>query len=331
MGLVVAMLAVLVVALTGCAGPATGSGQPGTGSASRSLDEQEKVNRKQAEDEARRLFGLAQIPPDAVALRSAPPGLEGPAVGTPVLSSYATVAGFWRVPMSYAALDEYVGRHPPAGLTSPSEGYVGPGGVAPAHGHAWQDDPSHRSPQGGQLAITVASIPGSPDMSYLRVDAGSEWLDPHPIPDRMTGPRLRLETGESCPDRAIGGVRNDGADDLDGVLAPNATPASGRICVYGGGNHPAALQRQRTLARAEAARVAAAAHAVVLAHPNGLVLHCPAFLGWTFVVVLSYPSRSAVDLLIVAGGCGSASNGHVTTSPSPSLAALSDVVSRLAG
>jgi len=330
---IIALTVALILALTGCAERATTSpSRHGAGSASRSLDEQEKANRKQAEDEARRLFELARIPPGAVALQSAPAALAGPSVGTPAMSTYASLARFWRVPMSFAALDEYVRRHPPAGLTSEGDGSTRQHGLLTSHGYAWQDDPSHGSPQGGQLSMSMAPAVGSSDVSYLRVDAGSEWLDPHPVIDSMSGTRLRLETGQSCPASGIGGVRNDGADDLDGVLAPNATPASGRVCVYAGGNGQTfALLRQRTLPRAEAARVAAAAHAVDLAHPDGVVIHCPAFRGSTFLVVLSYPSRSAVDLLVDAGGCSSASNGHVVASQSVSLSALIDLVSKAAG
>lgn len=329
------VLALLASALTACAGRATGSagGQPGADSTARSFDEQEKLNRKQAEDEARRLFRLAQLPPGAVALPSAPAALAGPAVGTPVESTYATLVRSWRVPMSFAALDEYVGQHPPAGLTSPSEGFTRQDDVVTAHGYAWEDGPSPGSPRGGQLAMTVARAGGSVGVSYLRVDAGSRWLDPHPIRDTTSGSRLRLESGQSCPPSARGfaGVRNDAIDDLDTALAPYGAPASGRVCVYGENGRALALLRQRTLPRAEAAQVAAAARAVELGHPDDVVIHCPAMRPSATLVVLSYPGRSAVDLWIRPGGCSSASNGQVTTSPSPSLAALIDVVSRLAG
>lgn len=332
--LALTLLVMAIPSLTACAGRATGSAGAPPASTARSFDEQEKVNRRQAEDEARRLLALAQLPPGAVAVRSAPAALAGPVVGTPGESTYASLVRFWRVPMSFAALDAYVGQHPPAGLTSPSEGYTRQGDLVTAHGYAWQDAPSRGSPRGGQLAMSVARVEGSPDASYLRVDAGSEWLDPHPIRDSRSGPRLRLESGQSCPSSARGfaGVRNDLTDDLDTALAPGGAAASGRICVYASGDGQAlALLRQRSLPRAEAERVAAAARAVELAHPNDVVIHCPAMRDSTTVVVLSYPGRSAVDLWIRPGGCSAASNGHVTASPSPSLARLIDVVSRLAG
>ncbi|HEX8767874.1 MAG TPA: hypothetical protein VF714_05855 [Jatrophihabitans sp.] len=325
-------IAVLVLALTACAGRATGpvdvaaSGHP-SGSASRIFDEQEKANRKQAEDEVRRLFGLVQIPPGAVALHSAPAALLGP--GTPNESTYVSQTRSWWVPMSFEALDDYVRHHPPAGLTAEASN-SGFEGNEIIQSYAWWGQ-VRGSSQGRQLSIQVAPVMGGPDASYLRVDAGSEWLDPHPLRDSTGGSRLRLETGQSCPvrDRGFGGVRNDGADDLDGALAPNGTATSGRVCVYAEGNGGAfALLRQRVLARAEAARVAAAARAVELAHRNGSMIHCPAMLGLTIVVVLTYPSRPAVNLLVSTGGCPTASNGHLIASQSRSLAALVDLLTR---
>jgi len=328
-------IAVLLLTLTACAGrvidpPGTSAGPPRAGSAPRGSAEQEKVNRKQAEDEVRRLLGLAPIPPGAVALGSAPAALPGPALGTPNESTYASLARFWRVPMASSALDGYVRHHPPAGLTAEGS-TTGFADGSITQGYAWRDAPSQHAPQGGQLSIGVA---GSDDVSYLRVDAGAEWLDPHPVRDSTGGARLRLETGQRCPgsDRGIAGVRNDGADDLDGALVPNGTPAAGQVCVYAGLNGQAfTLLRQRPLSRAVATRVATAARSVGLAHANGVVRHCPGRDGPTMVVVLSYPSRPAVNLWIDTGGCQTASNGHVVASGTPSLAALVDLVNQVAG
>jgi hypothetical protein len=322
------------LALTACTARVTGpsgtsSRPPGAGSAPRSLDQQEKVNRKQAEDEVRRLLGLVQLPPGAVALGSAPAALPGP--GTPAVSTYASVARFWRVPLSFSALDGYLVNHPPAGLTEESSNSGFADGTI-IQSYAWWS-PAQGPSQGGQLSIQVAPTKGSGELSYLRVDAGSQWLDPHPIRDGASGALLRLETGEACPARwGFTGVRNDEADELDRVLAPNGTPTSGRLCVYpGSAGGPFALLRQRTLSRAEATRLAAAAHSVELGHADNSVTNCPAFPGSTIVLVLTYPNRRAVNLLIRTGGCSTASNGRVVASASASLAALEDLVNQPAG
>jgi hypothetical protein len=324
------------VALTACAGhvtspSATSSRPPATGSTPRSLDEQQKVNRKQAEDEVARLILLAQAPPGAVALDSAPAALSEPSAGTPSTSSYVALARFWRVPMPVAALEDYVRGHPPAGLTQVQDGSESQRGTVVVRFYGWRDvQRPGSSPSGGQLSIGVA---GSGNVSYLRADAGSEWLDPHPIPDDTSGARLRLEAGQSCPaGRGFADVRNDGADDLDRALAPQDAPASGRLCVYPGSDGGASgLLRQRALSRAEAARLAAAAHSVELGHLDNAVTNCPAFPGLTIVLVLTYPSRPAVDLLIRTGGCSTASNGHVVASGSTSLAALEDLLNQPVG
>jgi hypothetical protein len=336
-------IALLLLALTACAGRVTGPSpdQPGVGSTSHSFDEQshrfdeqEKANRKQAEDEVRRLLGLARIPPGAVALQSAPPALPGPVFVSPNVSTYASLTRSWRVPMSFAALEYYLSQHRPAGRAAGSDATISKDNKVTSHGYAWQEGPSQGSSLGGQLSISVAPA-DSPDVSYLRIDAGSEWLDPHPIKDTLSGARLRLDTGDSCPASSPGfvGVRNDGAEDLDAALAPNGAPTSGLVCLYGEGNagQAFALLRQRTLSRTEVGRVATAARSVELAHRNGSVICRPAMYGSTIVVVLSYPSRPAVNLYLRTGDCSLAYNGYVIAPASPSLAALEDLVDQLAG
>jgi hypothetical protein len=302
------------------------------------LDEQETANRQQAEDEARGLLARVRIPPGAVALDMTPPELAGPALGIPeTRGTYLTLARFWQVPMSITAADDFVRQHPPAGLAREGSSAENRQGMIML-GYAWGGKVLPSS-QGGQLSIEVAGRAAAgtgPAISYLRVVAGSPWLDPHPFRDSADGSRLRLENGERCPagEQGVVGVRNHGADDLNGALAPSGDPTSGRVCVYAGMNgEPFPLVRQRALPRAEAARVAAAARSVRIAHSNPV----PSCLGSrsaatrAVLTYLTYPGRPAINLWLVTGSCPVASNGHLVAVGNPSVAALVDLVKQVAG
>jgi hypothetical protein len=238
--------------------------------------------------------------------------------------------------MSFKAADDYGRQHPPAGLAREGSSSESRQGLT-TRGYAWDGQVLPFS-LGGQLSVTVAgsvAAAAGGDVSYLGVVAGAPWLDPHPLRDTSDGSRLRLESGQSCPASELGvvGVRNDRAGDLDGALAPNGAPTSGRVCVYAGSNGQAyALLRQRPLPGPEAAQVAAAAHSVELAHPNGPSSCTRSSSAAAALVVLTYPGRRpAVNLWIVTDGCLRASNGHLVAVRSPSVTALADLVSRLAG
>jgi hypothetical protein len=298
--------------------PHTSLGQPGAPSSS--YDEQAAINRKQAEDATHRLLGLAEIPPGAVELDSAPAALPGPALGTPASQTYASLARYWRVPLSFPAADTFVRAHPPAGLTEEGSSSGTEEGMI-RHGYAWGGS-APGSAHGGHLSIGVAG-PAAGQVSYLRIDAGSEWLDPHPVADDTTGPRLRIESDQGCPadDRAIVGVRNDGTG-FDRALVPDGTPTGGRVCAYAGLNgHAFALLRQRAMSGGDAVRVVAAARSVELAHAD-VQTSCPMDDGMATVLVLHYPDRPAVDLWLEVTGCTSASNGSVRAIQSAGLAAL---------
>ncbi len=292
--------------------PATGP-VPGSGSSSSaSYDEQEAINRKQAEDATHRLLELASIPPGAVELESAPPALPGPALGTPNLRTYTSLARYWRVPLSFAAVDAYVRAHPPAGFIQEGSSSGNEHGMT-HHGYAWAGS-APGSSQTGQLSIGVAGNPADGRVSYLRVDASSQWLDPHPIRDAAAGPRLRIEAGEHCPsdDARMVGVRNQGTG-FDQSLVPPGTPTAGLLCGYAGMNgKPYSLLLRRVLSAADAVRVAEAARGVDLGHPDAGPHSCPMSDGAAAVVVLEYPDRPAANLWMKTNGCTSVSNGSIT-------------------
>lgn len=315
--------------LVACASTPRPAGQPGHGTTSASYDEQAMINRKQAEDATRRLLELAGIPPGAVELASAPAALPGPALGVPASQTYTSVARYWRVPLSFAAVDAFVRAHPPAGLIQEGSSSATVHGMT-RHGYAWGGS-APGSSHGGQLSIGVAG-PADGQVSYLRVDAGTDWLDPHPVADRAKGPRLRIEAGQSCPasDRAIVGVRNSGAD-FDTALAPADPPNGGRVCSYAGLNGQAfALLAQRQLPADQAARLAATAHAMDLSHSNA-VSSCGMSDLSAAVLVLTYPSRPATNLWLLTSGCSTISNGSIRAGDLGGLAILREAVDGVSG
>jgi hypothetical protein len=326
-------IGVLLLTLTACAGRVTGPSarQPGVGSASRGLDEQQEVNRKQAEVEARRLLGLAQIPPAAVALDSAPAALPVRAMGEDGVETVVDLARYWRLPMSFRAAQDYLEQHPPAGLTQwgGSAEHGTPTAMVDGYGWADVDSASHGDLEFGLASIGDASTAGT--ASYLRVDARAEWLDPHPLADVETGPRMRLDAGNRCPadDRWMVGVRNDGPD-FDRNLVPPATPNAGLLCYYAGLNGKRfGLLVQRVLPAQDAARVADAARRVELAHLDGGTYNCPMDDGSVTVLMLEYPHRAAANLWLKVRGCAFASNGHIRAPGSSTPAALIDAVDEL--
>jgi hypothetical protein len=287
-----------------------------------------EANRDKATKEAQRLLERVVIPPGAVALAKAPAALPGPALGIPSDLTYVDLSRFYQIPLSLQDTLAYVKMHPPAGVT---ESGFSRGGSVPTVGFAWYgkdaDDPS----TGGQLSVVMA--PAGAASTYFRVDAGHSWLDPRPARDTTSGPRLRIESGGSCPasDTRAVGVRNSG-EDLSGELAPDSTATGGLICFYDGLNGAVrfALLHSRTLTTADADRLGRLAHEVDLSHSDGGFMHCPMDDGSAAVLVLAYPNRPAVDIWLHERGCVSVSNGQVGASGSNSMAALLDAVQAFA-
>ncbi|HEX8092742.1 hypothetical protein [Jatrophihabitans sp.] len=337
-------IVVLLLALTACtgrgigtpagpgtsAGLGTSAGQHGAASTSPSFDEQEKANRTRAESEARRLLALAEIPAGSVQLSSAPAALPAPAMGDNGVETATDLARYWQLPMSFPAAEDYLKQHPPAGLTQWGGSAEG-SPTAMVHSYGWTVGGS--SPQGG-LEFGLASIgeaSAAGTASYLRVDARVEWLDPHPMADTGTGPRMRLEAGSRCPadDRGVVGVLTD-RPDVDRSLVPPGTPNAGLLCSYGGLNGKRfGLLLQRVLTAEDAARVADVARRVELGHLNGGSRNCPAGDGSVTVLMLEYPHLAAANLWLEARGCASASNGHIRAPGSATLAALIEVANQL--
>jgi hypothetical protein len=323
----------LSVAATGCgsghtAGP--GDSSPQTSAAGQNYDAQERVNRAKAERDAALLLALVEVPEGSVELTTAPPSLPGPALGSTRSDTNVSLARYWRLPLSFPAADAYLKQHPPAGLSQ--WGTSSGGSLAKTRGYGWAGGGSG-SPD-GQLEIGLAAIgDGSPSgaTSYLRVDALTSWMDPHPIADDSAGRRMRIEAGNRCPAESTGmvGVRNEGKD-LNDNLAPADRPNAGLLCSYAGLNGilPLTLSLERVLTAADAARIAEAAHRVALSHYDA-PHSCGMSDGSVTVLVLQYPSRPAVNLWLPSASCHGTSNGHIVATDLLSLGALRDVVNGL--
>lgn len=293
-------------------------------------DAQDKERRAHAESEARQLLALAEIPPGSVEMTTAPAALTGPVLGSAAARTSVNLARYWRVPLSLPALEAYVKQHPPAGLSQWGSKGRSSAGPDTTLGYGWSGGGS--SP-GGQLQIGLASAgdaSAAGKASYLRADALTEWLDPHPIPDNAAGARMRIEAGDRCPaeNKGMVGVRNEGKD-LEHNLAPADKPNAGLLCSYAGVNGNAfALSLERVLTAAEAARVAEAAHRVALSHYDAQ-RSCGMSDGSVTVLALQYPNRPAVNLWLPSTSCHATSNGHIVATDLLSLGALRDVVTKL--
>lgn len=295
-------------------------------------DAQEKVNRAKAERDAALLLALAEVPPGSVELTKAPAALPGPALGSIHSSTVVDLARYWRVPLSLKALLAYLQQHPPAGLSQWGSRSGREVARSITLGYGWWA--GEGSASDGQLHIGLASIgvlSAEIKQSHLRVDALTTWVDPHPTADDAAGQRMRIEAGKRCPAQSKGmvGVRNEGKD-LDHQLAPADKPNAGLLCAYAGVNDapPLTLSLERVLTAADAARVAEAAHRVMLSH-HGAAHSCGMMDGSVTVLVLGYPSRPAVNLWLPSASCIGTSNGHILATDLLSLGALRDVVTAL--
>jgi hypothetical protein len=268
----------------------------------------EAGNRKLAVAEAQRLLSMVPVPDHSVPLRSAPPELPSPAMGTPGVSSLVDSIRSWRLAMPFTAAEEWLAEHGPAGLRQDGEDLpYGP----PASGYSYAG-PANAAWDSAELDIEVA--PANDGASVvMRADALVVWLDPVPVRDTARGKRLRVLAGAGCPaaDAGVVGVANPDRD-LAHRLVPAGRPRTGLECVYYGMNGlPWQLRRQQHLTAAQAQRVAASMARLPLSHPLGAELSCLMDDGSAELIALSYPGRPDVDLWVLLNGCGGVSNGYI--------------------
>lgn len=305
-------LAVAIV-VAGCGGSTTHlaatHGQPSAAS-----------NQHRAERSATHLLSLAQVPPDAVRVSSAPAHLGAPQ-SRPAVDSLVDRARFWTVDMSLDEVLAWLHHHPPTGLHSSGSS----SGSGPGYQTAGDMYDAHdvRGVTGQQLQIAVSTL--SATTTGIRADGMAIWLDPRPIRDSADGPRLRVTIANGCPTRrghTVGVTNHDAA--LSHALLPAGRPTAALVCRYNGGNDkpPFGLGRSRPLDQTAAKRVADAARSIDLSHEVGGETSCPMDDGSVTVIVFAYPGRPDVDLWFARTGCQQLGNGRILTAAGNFGAAL---------
>jgi hypothetical protein len=252
------------------------------------------------------LLSLVQLPSGAKRLYAAPPNLDDPASGTPS-ESHADDARYYTIPMSFDDAVSWLSAYRPDGHLRQS-GTSGGGG--PGYQQSGVDFSGASSPawQSADLGLIVET--DTANTTYLRVDAVVVWLDPVPVRDTSTGPRIHFTVGDGCPanDQHQPDVTNT-VDGLDRVMLPGATPIRALLCRFGDGGKLAAL---RALGAPAAQSAAATIRKVPLSHTDGGSYGCPASVGTEGYAAFDYPGGQTVDIRVDLSGCAAISNGEIT-------------------
>jgi hypothetical protein len=269
-------------------------------------------NRTATVAEVKRLLALAPLPPGAAPTSLRPKALGGPALGTPASTSLVDRTRYFLVDETYQRAYAFAKAHRPAGLELAGTGSSSTRGVVDEEGIGWSE-PDRR--YAVQLETTVGVAPtdhGSE--TVLRADGAGQWLDPRPVRDTTSGPRLRVTLASGCPSRGRD-VRNQGSD-LKHRLLPEARPTAALVCQYDGGNRRPhfGLARSVRLAAGQATKLQARFARLKIPHVDGGVYHCPAGDGTADLVVFSYRSRQDVDLYAEVNGCADVRNGDIVVS-----------------
>lgn len=309
-----ACLAGLVLA--GCAstappGTAPSGAAPSTQLVAPSSAGSPASNKRAATAETLRLLTLFALPGSARRVASGPKALSGPAMGTPGVRSLVDTVRYWWAPMSLSRAAAWVRAHPPTGLKLSGNGSAhGPGGVQ-SIGYGYGDDRS--SPVWTQAGLDIGLAPDGPHASVWRVDGLAQWLDPRPARTPAARHPLAVTVAGGCPtgDRGADGVAPGPSD----ALLPAGTPTAALVCAYTGLNgHAFTLTGHARLSAAPAARLAALAGAIDLAHTDGGTYHCPAGFATATVIAFAYSSGTSAALWLADSGCRSLSNGTIMAS-----------------
>jgi hypothetical protein len=137
---------------------------------------------------------------------------------------------------------------------------------------------------------------------------GSQQLSTTAPDVRVTGPTGITSVG-TCP-ATLSTEHFKYPDAPSTVLVP-ANPANATACRYDGQDdpHPGRMVKSATLNAADATRLATAFDAAPVWPPNASY-NCPIDVGRYDIVSFGYSNRGPVDVLVDAGGCGGARNGH---------------------
>jgi hypothetical protein len=264
-------------------------------------------NKAAAAHYARHLVSLARIPAGAKSLRKAPPNLDDPASGRPSGTADADDAAYYEIPMSFRDAQSWLRAFKPAGhlKKTGTSGGGGPGyqdsGVdfSGAASSAWQS---------ADLGLIIQS--DSAEGTYLRVDGMVVWLDPVPLRDTATGPRIHFTVAGGCAatDDNRPDVTNT-ATGLDREMLPAQAPTSALLCSYNGAQK---LAGHRALDGAQARSVATRIRKVPLSHVDGASYGCPADFGTEGYAAFDYADGQTVDLRVNLSGCEYLSDGEIT-------------------
>ncbi len=267
-------------------------------------------NRELAKKQAVWLLSKVPLPRAAARLKKAPSSLSGPAMGTPDVGTLIDTARSWRVAMPFTKMAAWLTKHRPRGLPQVGSTTMTDKGQIVMVGYAYEGR-SSKAWQSSELDIGVA--PDGTKASVMRADGVVVYLDPRPLPDNATGPRLRVTLAGGCPrsDNGIVGVKNRGPG-LRRALLPSGKPTAGLVCRYNGLNGKAFQLRKATkLDAAQARRLARSMARLPLSHTDGGLTDCPFDDESAEVVALAYPHRSDVDLWVKLNGCTYVGNGFI--------------------
>jgi hypothetical protein len=256
------------------------------------------------------LLTLVPVPAHAVQLLAAPRSLSTPAMGTPAVSSLVDKVRSWRLAMPVGRAIAWIGTHHPPGLKQDGSSHSWGPHVDAVTGYGYAG-PSNPAWQSANLEIEVAAAANG--TSVMRADAVMVWLDPVPVRDNATGPRMRVTVASGCPKSAAGysDITNQGTD-LARRLLPAGKPTAGLECTYYGLNGPRwQLRKQVHLTAAAAQRLASTMSRVSVSHVLGGRVNCPLGDDSVEIIALSYPRRPDVDLWISLGGCSTVRNGII--------------------
>lgn len=277
------------------------------------------ANQKASEREAEHLLDEALVPSGATRVDSGVKGLDGPALGTPVVDTLVDAVRYWHVSRSPDATYMWLQQHAPAGLTKEGSSSGGGNGVVAVQGLSYWAGRT-AAYQSAELEIGVAE--DGKGESVVRVDGVVVWLDPKPLPDSGAVDRIHFGVRDGCPATdgqhyGLDGVNNSG-NDLRTRLLPAASPSAALLCHYGPAlntKQPFALTRHVLMNAHDAAGLAAAANNLPLSHTNGGVSSgCGGYDPGTALIALSYPGRQDVDLSMGLGSCAGVGNGFIRTS-----------------
>ena len=270
-------------------------------------------NRERAEHAAEKLLARVRVPRDATAPSSTPSPLAAP-MTEPSVTSEVDRSRLWLVSMGYNATLAWLRAHPPRGLTH--DGSSQGGGPDYQTDGDFYDAPDSPGVIGQQVQIAITALDTT--TTAIRADAIAIWLDPRPVRDRVSGPRVHIAAGGDCPANLHGAddVNNPGVN-LSDALLPAGRTSAGLVCRYSGSNAKPAfgLQHQQRLNGTEAAKLATAVRAIDLSHPDGGSSSCPNDDGSAVVIAFSYPNAPDVDLWFASTGCESLRNGTIIASP----------------